>query len=358
MRQGGGSTPVTPTEPLNVANAVDSPAFLESLSTHIDKIREIRVEREAYTPICYVLNSISRQLATPDHAVVFTPNPDTPPIGDYLDYRCKPDIVARRTSKDILDKVLEGQKTPTNPVVSAPSSDPTGLPTGTPSWSEILAVVKVKCHSRQSDLTQMDDCLRALFLYRMDLPIIYSLLWRAEDLRLWQESASGVTPIGESKWEESMWKSVLHSYVTKTYDIENLRDKSLSYLPSKRAWTVTLPDAKYSMYPFYTSSSPFRTTNVFLGWKEDDLDGKPLILKHSLLQDDGPFFEGPLFELAHSSGAVPGLARLEKYETEPDPHDSGRIRTRLVFSSVGRPLSQCPSVFELLQVFFDLVVGE
>jgi hypothetical protein len=77
-----------------------------------------------------------------------------------------------------------------------------------------------------------------------------------------------------------------------------------------------------------------------------------------LLPDDARFFEGPLFQLARYSGDIPGLAHLEAYEIEPDPLDSGRVRTRLVLSSVGKPLSQCPSVIELLQAFLDLVVGE
>jgi hypothetical protein len=358
-RRRGTSTPVTPSESPIVGNAVDPPAFIDTLSTHIDKIRKIKDEKEAYVPICYVLNSISRQLATThDQAVLFTPNPNAPPIGDYLDRQCKPDILARLTSKEVLDAVLAKQQNLTDTVVSTPSSDPTGLPTGTPSWSQIIAVVEVKCQNRQKDLDQIDDYLRTLFLYRMDLPVIYGLLWRAADLRLLQGNASGTTPIGDCKWDNSAWKSILHSYVTSIYGVEKRRDQSLSYCPSNGAWTVNLSDAQYSMYPFHASSSHRRTTTVFLGWKKDDLDGKPLILKHSSLQDDARFSEGQLYKVAHGTDGMPGLARVEKCQTERDPLYSGRIRTRLVLSSVGRPLSQCPSVFELLLVFLDLVVGE
>jgi hypothetical protein len=121
----GSSTPVTPTEPpIIVGNTVDLPAFLDTLSTYIDKIRKLKDEKEAYIPICCILNTSCQLVTGYNHAVLFTPNPDDPPIGDYLDYRCKPDIVARRTSKDTLNKVLEEQNNPTNP--AAPSSD---LPT-------------------------------------------------------------------------------------------------------------------------------------------------------------------------------------------------------------------------------------
>jgi hypothetical protein len=230
---------VTPTESPLVENEGEPPAhladFFESLLYHIRKIRQITAEKDAYTPICYVLNSISSRLATLDHAIVFTPNPDAPPIGDYLDHRCKPDIVARLTSKDVLDAVLAKQQNLTDPVVSSPSPDPTGLPTGTPSWSELRTVVEVKCPSRPGDLPQMDGYVSALFLYRMDLPVVYGLLWRTADIQLLQRGASETTVIRESKWDNSAWKPILYSYVTDIYGMETLRDKSLSYSLNKGA---------------------------------------------------------------------------------------------------------------------------
>jgi hypothetical protein len=192
----------------------------------------------------------------------------------------------------------------------------------------------------------------------MDLPVVYGLLWQAADLRLLQGSASGTTPIGDCKWDNSACKSILLSYFTSIYDVEKHRDETLSYSPSNGAWTVNLRDAQYIMHPFHASSFHRRTTTVFLGLKKVDLDGKPLILKHSSLQDDARFSEGQLYMVAHGTDGMPGLARLEKCEKERDPLYSGRIRTRLVLSSVGRPLSQCPSVFDLLMVLFELVVGE
>jgi len=108
-RRQGTSTPTTPTETATVENeAGDPPAFFESLSANINKIRGMTVEADTYADVCYVLNYISRQVALPDgHAIIFASHPNTRPPGDYLNYGVKPDIVAYRTSNDVLDKALE-----------------------------------------------------------------------------------------------------------------------------------------------------------------------------------------------------------------------------------------------------------
>ena len=243
----------------------------------------------------------------------------------------------------------------TKPIVCAASSGHSGAPI--PPWPRLTSVCEVKCQNqRTSDQVQAVDYLRALFAYRTDLTIVYGLLWRARRLALLQGTASGIVVIRESNWQDSAWKGILYSYVVNLYNLAS--DDSLSYSPENDAWTIKLNSGIYIMSSFHTSVSPRRTTTVFLGWKEDDPNRTPCILKRSLLPGDTRFLEGPLFRLAHSAGNIPGLARLDAHEHVPFPPDSDCVRAYLVWSSVGMPLSQCPSVFALLIVFFDLVVSE
>jgi len=232
---------------------------------------------------------------------------------------------------------------------------------GTPvlPWSALISVGEVKCQNqRTSDQTQAEDYLRALFTYRTDLITVYGLLWQPRRLALLQGTASGIVSLQESTWQGSAWKRILYSYITRLYHLGHQRDHSLSYSAENEAWSVKVADTAYRMSPFYTSISPRRISTVFFGWKEDDPEQKPLILKRSLLPSDTRFFEGILFQLAHGANTIPGLARLEDHEHVPFPPGSDRVKTCLVWSSVGVPLSQCPSVFALLKVFFDLVVSE
>ena len=98
---------MTPTESPTFENEGDPPAFLDSLSARIDQIKGMKAEEDTYPHVCYVLNFISRRLAPASDAILFASHPNTRPLGDYLDYMVKPDVVAYHTSTDVLDKALE-----------------------------------------------------------------------------------------------------------------------------------------------------------------------------------------------------------------------------------------------------------
>jgi len=175
-------------------------------------------------------------------------------------------------------------------------------------------------------------------------------------LALLQGTALGIFPIQDSNWQGSAWKGILYSYITHLYDLDHLRDDSLSYSPENGTWSAKFDNAIYRMSPFYTLVSPH--IPVFLSWKKDDPEWKPCIFKCPLLPSNTCFFEGTLFQLAHSANNIPGLVHLEGHEHVPFPPDSDHIKTCLIWSSVGKPLSQCLSVFVLLKVFFNCVVSE
>ena len=161
---------------------------------------------------------------------------------------------------------------------------------------------------------------------------------------------------------------VLTQYVATIYQSEQTKDIKVDQMPATdHAWKVFIGSATYVAQPFY-SSGPFgRMTRVLIaagtGAGEQSLNKCLRLIKISFV-DASSFNEKELYTKAHGNKYLPGLAICTASADRPnhgvtdDSDNIQRVKRLIALGSVGKPLSKCASVLELLKVTYDAVVSK
>ena len=218
--------------------------------------------------------------------------------------------------------------------------------------------------SNQCDFRHFFIHLSAQLQYRLDLSAVVGLFAHNAGYQICQLNPCLAFYTETSEWTDL--DSISH-YVATVYAIEAGKDADFKQLTNTdHSWEVEMQQRKFVAHPFYTSGPFGRMTRVLVA---ADAQGTTAsrehlhIIKLSFVDKPSRFRERDLYTKAHGNGFIRGLALCIAHRVASQRrhgakgYDIKRSKCSLALGSVGRPLSQCRSVLELLKVMYDAVVS-
>ena len=201
---------------------------------------------------------------------------------------------------------------------------------------------------------------------RPDKPGVYCLSLSPRQYRiLWSD------PSGLYSSEDFQWDTLLPfiSYVLSLYtppDSHVKLDDTITLDPTRDVqlpphWVVRFQEETYSACRVVFVGSPW-TRQSWIALSGDDEHLR--IIKDQYQTMGRRYEEGILFDILQndiSSGPAPGCVHVERHGEvagiQTPIAATQRQRKRMVITTYGRPLYDCPSVFEFLKVMYDTLEG-
>ena len=219
--------------------------------------------------------------------------------------------------------------------------------------------------SGQTTFHQLLNYLSTQLQYRLDLSAVVGLFARNDGYRICQLNPCVALYTKECKWNNL---DVLSDYAATIYAIEAGKDVSIKQITvTDHSWEVEIQQRIYVCQPFYARGPFGRMTRVLVAadtrWKGTEGDHLHLV-KISFVDRSSRFREWDLYEKSHVNGFIRGLALCIDHQVANKKLygvkgvDIKRTKCSLVLGSVGRPLSRCGSVLELLKIMYDAVVSK
>ncbi len=212
--------------------------------------------------------------------------------------------------------------------------------------------------------------------YRLDQTIAFGLQTAQKKWTLWRLDPGSVLYTGTTttttstgrdpfspKWYQWNDYENLLQYITAIHSAELIRDRTIKYVPGGgQMWEIKVKEIQYRVHPFFASYPLGRLTRVGIAYPITPTGGGELsnraYIKISYVAENLRFREADLYELAHSNGYIPGLARLVAHELRPffvKSEHGLRQKEVVVLGSGGEPLHKCESVYVLLKVIYDVI---
>lgn len=342
-----------------------------------NKLARSKVESTSYGPVVRLLNCISA--AYHEHvlgsdggdAIIFTSNPNSTPLGDYLALGTQPDVYAFAGKLAALLAACE--------IADYRSRQP---------WSAILQVAELKRPIKAGPAEgQLKSYATGAKRYRPDLRTIHAFSFEKGKIRLATINACGMTE-SPAVPATNIWPWIAH--VLQVYTSYEARDRTIQHCSAQQAfyrWDVRAGSEAIAVTPFYVGHAPGRTT--FACFEVDRLPADPVAasdpaflakLDHAFESGVAKGFwklswqrttprssERELLDFAHRGGWIPGLVRHHPETSVRDAfdeahyhpsgaHPRGRVKDILHLGSIGQPLSQCETAGDLLDAMYDLIV--
>jgi hypothetical protein len=359
--------------------------------------REQLSEASSYCPIAIILNvlSLAHYKAHPlpgDRVIVHILNPNQYLRGDVFDAKLKPDIVAHVSTltyaNEYLDQILTTGKTPK-------------LGDCRPFWSQLSAVAELKVGANPKP--QLLNYLRTTLRYRPDFSFVIGLASKFHGFMFYRLSAVDCAANPPRPELPHPWTNEstphLQKYIAAIYHAEEARYNDMTFgLGDTVTWTLVKESEKWEIFPFHGGRYPGRGTWIGAAVEvRDALQSATRIIKLYWADVGARWDEGPLYELAHGQGGIPGLATIvrhwktgktasmsevaspeecestpvlpplhspepvpavEEQESELQQSQQKRQQCCVMLGTRGKPLNNCKTVLHILMAMFDLLVSK
>ncbi|CAE6406583.1 unnamed protein product [Rhizoctonia solani] len=253
---------------------------------------------------------------------------------------------------------------------AVPQPDSREAKSDSPYWYSVVTVGEVKLDRR--NLSQIGDYARCLLRHHPELNAVMGLSVRRKGYQLVYHDASVIHQSDEFPWLEGF--GPLHAFIQALYD-QPFRDASMVMLGPNNgsaSWATKINNNIYVTQNGYPDVGPGqrRFTNLAI----HTLTSVVFFIKDIWRDARRRFFEGKLYEKAHSGKNLAGLMTIKAYgyvldglgkrigtsEHCPEAGQSlptPRYKMRLLTGDVGRPLEQAQTLSELLCVMYDACAG-
>jgi len=237
----------------------------------------------------------------------------------------------------------------------------TGLP-----WHLLDSVIELKSKRDSDGPFQVGAYDGLLNQARPDKPGVYCLSLSPRQYRILWSDPSGLYSSEDFKWDSLL---PFISYVLSLYtppDSHIKLDDTITLDPNRDVqlsprWVVRFQGETYSACRVEFVGSPW-TRQSWIAISGDA--ERPRIIKDQYQTRGRRYDEGILFDILQkdiSNSPAPGCVHVERHGEvagiQTPIAAKQRQRKRMVMTTYGRPLYDCPSVFEFLKVMYDTLEG-
>jgi hypothetical protein len=350
-------------------------------SEFVNLLRNIPDNREKsyYGPIATLLNRLSlicspRKDGESDRqtkAVVYYVRSENLIPADPFDLQLKPDIVAKLGTRQ--EVVANIQRAETVHAEDEYKPSKKTVQSGQPTFPECVAAVEIKTDDGTAGSRQIISYVNGIKRNTPQSRMVFGMSARKEGYRFVKMSPCEIDLSLELNWDFDGYKPLLAFNKAILCSIDS-HSKELEYsVHNGQTWYITMgqdEEEDICLFPVFSSSGPGRMTWVGIGYvlKEGLLWHRTIKIVWFDVRKS--FLETDLYRYVHGQGIIPGLVRLLDRKVLDDdllsstsgPDATGenvqRKKEALSLNNIGKPLSQCGSLLEILKVIYDTLESE